>query len=357
MAPLDSILTNYDPRATEESTLNRGDVVEIQGPAASGKTQCLHFFAMTTCLPREWKVDLSVRGSSRPPRLETIAIGGRQKSVAVIDCDGRFEIDRAYHLVRSHLIRRVQEHAATIPSLYSAEATAQALHEETLRSLARLHIFRPTSSESLTATLLRLPTYATSTCSAELAFLLIDNLSAFYWQDRFQLERPSNLPKRKGEGPGRQNPLSSTLQALQDFRRTTGAVVVLTNWAFPGQGDRQPTKDSPFYRQHLIKPYPTPFVPATDGTTIQVPELDQLHPFDLPASAFAITHHVTLHPVQSKAVAVNISLENASKEEPYRLMDQQEMGSMAYVRLAGIENGDELGRWELVIRQNTVEGL
>lgn len=329
-------------------------MIEIQGPAASGKTQCLQFFAMTTCLPREWQVSLSVRGSSRPPRPEKIAIGGREKCVAVIDCDGRFDIQRIYHLVHSHLVRRVQEHAATIPSLYSAEATPEALHKETIQALKRVHIFRPSFSASLAATLLRLPEYVMKNCQSELAFLLIDNISAFYWQDRYQLEQQSSSGKKN---LSRSNPMSHILQALQEVRQRMGVVTVLTNWAFPAQGDRHPTTNSPFYRQHLTKPYPTPFVPAPDGTISATPAFDEHNPLKSASSKFTITHHITLHPPQVKPVAKDLTLEHAIKEEPYRVMEQQELGSMAFARLPGIEEGDPLGRWELVVRANTVEGL
>lgn len=309
---------------------------------------------MTTCLPREWQVSLSVRGSSRPPRPEKIALGGREKCAIVIDCDGRFDVQRTYHLVHSHLVRRVQEHAATIPSLYSAEATPEALHEETIRSLKRVHVFRPSSSASLAATLMRLPEYVRNNCAAELAFVLVDNISAFYWQDRYQLEQQASSSKKH---LSKSNPMLHILQALHDIKQATGAVTVITNWAFPAQGDRYPSNSSPFYRQHLNRPYPAPFVPSPDGTVPPAPEIDAHNPLDLGAGKLVITHHITLHPPQIKLVPKDISFEHSVKEEPYRVMEQQELGSMAFVRLPGVEEGDSLGRWELVIRANTVEGL
>lgn len=305
-------------------------------------------------MPREWDVSLSVRGSSRAPRPEKIAIGGREKCVAVIDCDGRFDIERTYHLVHSHLVRRVQEHAATIPSLYSAEATPEALHEETLRALKRVHIFKPSSSASLAATLLQLPEYIMKNSQSEMAFLLLDNISAFYWQDRYQLEQQAKSAKKHFS---RSSPMAHVLHALHRVRQMSGVVTVITNWAFPGQGDRHPTASSPFYRQHLNKPYPSPFVPAPDGTLPPVPDVDAHHPLSTGLTKTNITHHITLHPPQVKIVPKDLSFEHAGKEEPYRVMEQQELGSMAFVRLPGVEDGYLLGRWDLVIRANTVEGL
>ncbi|CAD6587011.1 MAG: hypothetical protein CYPHOPRED_003760 [Cyphobasidiales sp. Tagirdzhanova-0007] len=311
---------------------------------------------MTVCLPRAWKVELSVRGSSRPPRLENIAIGGRQKAVSVLDCDGRFSVERTYQLVRSHLTRRVQEHAATIPALYSAAASSEDLHEETLRSLERVHLFTIASSVSLAATLLQLPAYFQQKSADELAFVLIDNISAFYWQDRYQAEQEKNAPK--GNPSSTTSSMKNILQAINLLREKYGVVTVLTNWAFPNQGDRQPTSNSPFYRQHLPKPYPSPFSLGLDGSTASLPSVDPLHPFTRQSSTtFHITHHLTLHALQAKVVDGSASLENAEKEEPFRSMDQQEIGSRAFLRIPGIENGDELGRWELVIRSNVIDGL
>ena len=356
MAPLDAILENYDPKAAQDSTLNRGDVLEIQGPAGSGKTQMLQFFAMTTCLPRTWEVELTVRGSSRPPRTETIAIGGRHKSVIVLDCDGRFKIERTYQLVRSHLTRRVQEHAATIPALYSAEASGDYLHAETLRSLARVHVFAPASSLSLSATLLSLPRYIRNQSVYEVAFVLIDNISAFYWQDRYQTEQDL---KAKVKVKGSKNSMRHVMSSLYTLREKLGIVTILTNWAFPMQGDRQPTSSSPFYRQHLPKPYPSPFSLESEGSSAIVPHFDPLRPLSQQnlVNFLHITHHLTLHSSKIKLASKDVTMANALREEPFRSMEQQEIGSMAYVRIPGIEGGDELGRWELVIRQNAVDGL
>lgn len=353
--------------------------MEIQGPAASGKTQVLQFLAMTTCLPRSWKVDLSVRGSSRPPRSEDIAIGGRQKSVVIMDCDGRFSVKRLYTLVRSHLVRRVQEHAATIPALYSAEATQESLHEETVRALSRVHIFVPTSSTSLAASLCSLPSYVRKACSGsdeaaeEVTFLLIDNISAFYWQDRYQAEqdRAHGTHSSKSQFPA----LRSAMACLANLRAKMGIVTVVTNWAFPHSGDRYPTSESPFFRQHMPRPFPSPFASASDVVPVNVgrAELgvndtagnlaDPSRPLHGCAGATSskysvqITHQITLHSPYVRLVTRAVPLEIANREEPFRSMDQQEMGSMAYVRTPGVENGEELGKWEIVVRQNAIDGL
>lgn len=351
-APLDTILENYDPRASDVSTLQRGDVLEVQGPASSGKTQFLQFIAMTSCLPSSWEVGLTVRGSSRPERVESIAIGGREKNVAVMDCDGRFSIERLYHLVWSHLRRRVQEHAATIPALYSAEASPEYLHIETLKALSRVRIFTPTSSLSLTATLLRWSTMSPTT--TELAFLLIDNISFSYWQDRHQLEQEKSRGKHKL--PGHKSNMRHILEALNIVRQQFGLVTIITNWAFPSAGGSS-SATYPFFRQHLQKPYPSPFETTSDVEYL--PRFDPSKPMGQSSATapLRITHHITLHAPASQPISAHTTLENAVKEEPFRSAEQMDIGSIAYVRIPDVERGDNLGQWELVIRSNVIDGL
>ena len=355
-APLDATLEAYSPFAQGLSTLNRGDVVEVQGSAASGKTQVLQFTAMTAILPRTWEAALSVRGSSRPPRVEQIAIGGRQKCVAVLDCDGRFSIERAYQLVHSHLTRRVHEHAATIPALYSAEATPEDLHAETIRSLGRLHVFEPISLVSLAATLLQMPAYIEKNCSEELSFLLIDNISAFYWQDRFQSEKDTT--KAYSKLKQQQAPMRNVLLALHKLRKTFGPVTFITNWGFPWSGDQMPTPEAPFYRQHLNRPYPSPFpILSEDALPTQLPLRDVAHPLHAVGATFDITHQLALHIPKTKSISKALTLDNAARVEAFRVMEQQELGSKCYVRMPGVQEGDRLGEWDLVIRSNAVDGL
>lgn len=355
-APLDATLEAYSPYVQALSTLNRGDVVEIQGPAASGKTQILQFMAMTTVLPRSWEVALSVRGSSRPPRMEQIAIGGRQKCVVVLDCDGRFSIERTYQLVRAHLTRRVHEHAATIPALYSAEATPEDVHAEAIQAMKRLHVFSPRTSVALAATLLSLPDYIEKHCSEELSFVLIDNISAFYWQDRNQYE--SGAANTRSKLKQQMLPLKNALLALNAIRSTFGPVICITNWAFPWSGDRMPDADAPFYRQHLNRPYPSPFPILAEGATpIQAPLKDVAHPMRAVGASFEITHQLALHVPQIKTVTMELSLDNAQRVEAFRAMDQQELGSRCYVRMPGVQQGDRIGEWDLVIRSSAVDGL
>lgn len=52
LAELDDLLAASHPQANAFSTLNNGDVVEIQGESGTGKTQILMHLAMVTALVR-----------------------------------------------------------------------------------------------------------------------------------------------------------------------------------------------------------------------------------------------------------------------------------------------------------------
>lgn len=355
-APLDATLEAYSPYVQQLSTLNRGDVVEVQGSAGSGKTQLLQFIAMTAILPHVWEAALSVRGSSRPPRVEQIVIGGRQKCVVVVDCDGRFSVERTHQLVKSHLSRRVHEHAATIPALYSAEATQEDVQAETTTALKRLHVFRPTSTTSLAATLLELPLYMEKHCKEELAFILIDDISAFYWQDRFQFEKEPAHARTKLKQ--QMLPMRNALLALNKLRKSFGPVTFISNWGFPWSGDRMPDDNAPFYRQHLNRPYPSPFPVLAEGATpLPAPIKDVAYPMQAVGSTFEVTHQLALHAPQTKPIPKDMSFETALRVEAFRVMEQQELGSKCYVRMPGVQGGDRIGEWDLVVRSGAVDGL
>lgn len=261
----------YNPSTT--SSLNRGDVIEIQGPSSSGKTHFLYHLTMNCILPNE-VVLTSIDGS--PKFSCMLSIGGWNKGAIIVDTDDHWSTSRLHHLILCRLAHLLPPGQQTLrPSL----------EELTNESLKNLHIFRPTSSISLAATLLHLPAYHIKHMpEAEIALLMIDSVSAFYWTDRLATE------KLHGAKDGNSSPLNHFLTSLQRFRLSYGPVTVLTNWglspvskpsseapaAVVGHESAQP----PFYRQHLY-PFPAPFEHPQRKLTN--------------ANLFPpITHHITL---------------------------------------------------------------
>ncbi|KAI5124624.1 hypothetical protein M0805_004234 [Coniferiporia weirii] len=280
LASLDAHLLFSTPQhASPTSALNRGDVIEIQGPAASGKTQLVYHLTMKCVLPQEITL-VPVDGSVHQPY--KVDVGGWCKAAAIINTDGRWNIQRLKSFLTRYLDR-------LLPT--SHEEFRPSLQELVAESLQRVHVFCPVSSASLAATLLRLPAYhAECMPSLEIALLAVDSISAFYWLDRYALEQRRQSAIERKDVP---SPLGRVLVALQEFRLSHGPVIVLTNWGLaPLYNDSTGTNpvvsqtnstgpvQTPFYRQHL-HPFPAPF---------EVPPriLPSAHIFP------PITHHITL---------------------------------------------------------------
>ena len=243
MPALDSLfLRTAPPHAPPNSSLNRGDVVEVQGPASSGKTWLIDQMVMSCVLPYELLEE--------PSSLMSPTIGGWNKSAIVFDTQGRWNVNRLAKMLRSRLRK-----GGLSPE------TADVIVGDSLR---RVHIFRPKSSSSLAATIFRLPHYhATQMPNEEIGLLAIDSISTFYWEDKYESEQ------QRAYGLGFHdsiNNLSKVLFALQEFRLSHGPVIAFTNWALvPNNpnvqksihdGEQQST--GPAYKQHLL-PFPAPF--------------------------------------------------------------------------------------------------
>jgi DNA-repair protein XRCC2 len=238
--------------------LNRGDLIEIQGPTGSGKTELLYFLAMRTVLPQEIRLFVH-----RP-----LILGGWDKSVIVCDCDSKWDIMRLHHIMIEFLRSKVRE-AFSATDLDAEVVTAQ-LEQTTQESLRRLHFFRPSSSAALAATLLHLQHYHfTKMPEEEICMLMIDGgLSSFFWQDRWHVESTSKVSREAATSP-----TAGVVRALQSFRGSHNPIIFITNWAIT------PLSNSPFFfRQHIPPPYPAPF------------QVDRHR-----VSPIQVTHHITLY--------------------------------------------------------------
>ncbi|KZT41401.1 hypothetical protein SISSUDRAFT_306677 [Sistotremastrum suecicum HHB10207 ss-3] len=254
-----------DDKATYISPMRRGDVIEIQGPAATGKTHLLYSFAMKCVLPRV----VPLAGSPA----QDVFIGGWEKSAVVMNCDGRWSIVRFHALLLSHLAELLGPHVDSLPP---GSNLATIAHE----CLTRIHLFHPTSYISLACTLIALPSYhATDIPNSEVGIVLIDSMSSFYWSNRAEGERNPRSP----------TPFQYALQSLQSFRISHGPVIVVTNWALnplpPPDSEQKHDPNayltSTFFRQHLGRPYSAPF---------------DDHPRDNPNARLypPVNHHITL---------------------------------------------------------------
>ncbi|PVG00746.1 hypothetical protein CPB86DRAFT_700609, partial [Serendipita vermifera] len=266
------------PILTEESSLNRGDLIEIQGPSGSGKTELLYFIAMTTIFPQEFNIP-SISSLVPPQETKSVRLGGRDSSVVVCDCDGRWSMTRLYHIMETLLYQRFQE---TYPELDpNTPRIAPELQGMILKCMGHLHLFQPTSITSLVATLLNLKKYHfTKMEDEQLCMLMIDGgLSSFYWQDRWVSE---SLSVNSKELPP--STTAAFVKALQGIRESHNPVVLITNWAISS------LPNTSFFRQHLPPPYP-----AVSDNQTERSQVSRVSPIQ-------ITHHITLcDPHQSPA--------------------------------------------------------
>lgn len=206
--------------------LSRGDVIEIQGPASSGKTHLLYHFLLTCILP-ESGVSLS----------STPAIRGR--AAIFYDADSSFDISRFRKLLAVRVARL---------SPQSDQDTQNTLIQAALR---RLHIFRPKSLLQLAISIKHLGSYhASQLPDDEIGLLVVDSISTFYWTERFYEEQLNKLAP--GKAKNRVGTLHHVLTAIRDIISLHAPLVLLSN-----QGLRAVSYDHPIlgpltlYKQHL----------------------------------------------------------------------------------------------------------
>ncbi|KAF5374792.1 hypothetical protein D9758_000160 [Tetrapyrgos nigripes] len=177
-----------------------GDVIEVQGPPASGKTHFVYHF-LATCII--------------PVAHHSTSLCGWGKAAVVYDLDHSFDVFRFKKLLLSRLKRFVDVE------------TAQAISNHCIQNL---HVFHPHSTMDLAVNVLHLPYYHCSDLSdVEIGLVAVDPISTFYWSDRFSREniRSSAAPFV--------NPMQHVMTALEKFRITHGASIVLTTWSLSSQ--------------------------------------------------------------------------------------------------------------------------
>lgn len=299
------------------SSLSRGDVIEVQGPASSGKTHLLYHFVLL-CIA--------------PSRQMSIDFGGNGLAAVVYDTDASFDVTRLHQLLLTRL-------SLVLP--YNIEM-ARRLTEESLR---RLHVFRPTSLLQLATSLLHLPLYhKVSIPEHEIGLLAVDSMSAFYWTDRFIAEQMRNMPQREPH-PSSVNPLQHVLTALGRLRLSHAPFIILTNWGL----NLASRSSGPvtFYKQHL---HPFPVCSENhDASALSSSMTGDLPPMPTP---LPLTHHITLSPVSIPPFAPETSLRDAVQQEvEYRRSMVQKGENTGLVRTTGMQ---EITRLTLCITPESV---
>jgi DNA-repair protein XRCC2 len=191
-------------------SLRWGDIVHIHGPSGSGKSLLVYWLLVACCIPLNYLTD---------------HLGGWSKVAFVLDMDGTFDIDQ----FRLFLVERL---AKSVPS--------GSLHQVLGECLKRVHIFRPHSTDQLAATLVHLPRYHSNNFpNAVMGMVVIHSLEAFHWVDQFKAEqlKPSTPHTRKTMH-------QHIFTTLDNLRRSSGAVGVISHWGLPNTQDVVASSDT-----------------------------------------------------------------------------------------------------------------
>lgn len=247
------------------SVLSCRDVVELQGPPGSAKSQFLYHNLISCILPATYQSHL---------------LGGWNRAAFLFDTDLTFDLQRFRRLMATRLNHLLQ--SLGVPHHHSEIITDL--------SLKRLHVFRPSSSSQLAATLLYLPSYmALHLPDFAMGIIAIDSLSAFHWADRFIVEQGRALPRTSPTHVS-VYPLHNIASALEKIRLSFHPLVLLTNWGLDHVQASGASSSFPLFRQHLF-PFPTPF--ASDEKTASA---------DTPTSPLTLTAQVTFVPVHRRVM-------------------------------------------------------
>jgi DNA-repair protein XRCC2 len=294
-------------------------VIEIQGPPASGKTHLLYHLIVTCILPSKF--------------LST-SLGGWGKAAIVFDMDGSFDLYRLRVLLVSR-IRRLLSDKAEMRSPMEQLGT---------QALERCHIFCPTSSAQLAATLHWLPAYHISHIpSDEIGLIAIDSISSFYWLDRFTVEQMRSVPPHPGQSTTSFiPPLRNILTTLEKLSQSHGAVAVLTNWGLNPLSkvtDDMDLGPTTLYKQHL-QPFPCLVPPTLSSVTVgsHVPPIFNATnaTTSLQSTPLSLAHHITLPPIPTRPFRPGIPFAEAKAQEEKHRFEAVDKGEVVgIVRTSG----------------------
>ncbi|KAA8903018.1 hypothetical protein FN846DRAFT_70185 [Sphaerosporella brunnea] len=221
-----------------------GPVIEITSMnTASGKTHIVYYLSALCTLPAYH---------------HGVSLSGKSSAVLVFDTDGRFDVHRLRAILRSHILHCFEAGPMRI--------SAQELDNITQSALDHVHIFRPQSSRSMVEMLKGTATYLLNlgihkSSQRRLDAILVDGMSAFYWQDRFNW-----VGTEKGVTGSLEN-YDLIVHYLRALSTSFGAFIVSTNW---GLHINDAVPDSPEARNTVGTPI-TAVSPASPAFRSHLP--------------------------------------------------------------------------------------
>ena len=151
-------------------------------------------------------------------------LSGKEACVVVLDMDGTFSVPRLVNQTQDQLRQRGTEIAE--------------VEDLALRTLQHVHVFRPQSLDSASATLDALADYLFDqgrhySFDRLVAFVALSSCSVFYWQDRLDMENAafhaatSSAPNKPKAPPSNYVQLSTSLKAAIGLLRCPA---IITTW-------------------------------------------------------------------------------------------------------------------------------
>ncbi|PGH00340.1 hypothetical protein GX51_05838 [Blastomyces parvus] len=305
--PLDDILRIFHSKSHTPGTTYtpRHPVLEITSPAsADGKTHLLYCITALAVLPCTY---------------QNIALGGRSSAIVYLDTDCRFDAVRLREVTRGIVLESAVEKGISLPAAGNnyrgggREGVDEEMDTMIHDALSHVHVFRPQSSASLLATIQSIESYLLgsmamtygkaehkhSSHSRPLHAILLDSASAFYWQDRREMEvlsipgvREERARRARDQNDTDTNTTTTTntntptaqsqlphqiIHTLRALQQTFSCPLVFTTWgllrAIPPAHHSNSTPDAlhgqtstraplyksrrPSFRPHLPRPWPS----------------------------------------------------------------------------------------------------
>lgn len=259
-----------------ESNLRRGDVIEIIAPSncESGKRMLLLFLSMSALLPPIFKAKI---GST----VYEVEAGGKGQSVIWMDCTRKFDVRALAGMMHDHL-----ENILAGMRVQGKEGIPDGLIQSGVEEMLKnLHVFTPSSTLQLAATIQDLPDFIKRISnSKDIEYLIVDGLSSFHWSDRLAREAAKDsIPS-----------LRYLLSSIAHVRSTLSPIIFINQWILNTTPTHHSQEGYPFFPTHFPSPYPLITSPA--------PKLDStnpLAPIVLPNSdsnSFNFKYSISLYP-------------------------------------------------------------
>lgn len=252
--------SNPETRSTR-GTKRPDTVLEISSSSsAAGKSHLLYYLTALAILP---------------PTYGGLSVGGRDAAVVFIDTDGRFDADRLRTVTREIVRQGITPDADNTPLTEDLETLL-------VSSIQHVHVFRPHSSSALLATIRALDTYFFDlsrhrSASRPLQMIVIDSVTAFFWQDRLREEvsRTETIGRpqkeidslRESKQIFRLSDLYAELvKELKQLQGRFGCAVVYTATIPGGRPANTNDASGPFEQHTSRRPSLRPALPAPWGT-------------------------------------------------------------------------------------------